>query len=209
MQHVTGMQQDRLTYLENIIASNQRRFYEIGKALKEIRDSRLYKLTFYATFEAYVRARWDIGRSQAYRLIDAYSVVGNLSPIGDILPGNENQTRPLMQLDTTEQRKIWKDFLNTGMDINARNIKNFINERNAKEKSKPADLTDQISHEYMDAVQEMLTQIRLAQNDHWQKTSRQAALLWNRVIREKIVSSESSNGHGQADTWRALLPLAP
>lgn len=191
---MTGMQQDRLTHLENIIAGNQRRFYEIGKALKEIRDSRLYKLTFYTTFEAYIRARWDIGRSQAYRLINAYSVVGNLSPIGDILPGNETQTRPLMQLDPTEQRKIWKEFLNTGKSINARNIKQFIDERKEKKKSKSVDRSDQISNEYMNAVQEMLTQIRLAQNDHWQKTSRQAALLWNRVIQEKIVSREARNG---------------
>lgn len=190
------MQQDRLTHLENIIAGNQRRFYEIGKALKEIRDSRLYKLTLFETFEAYARSRWDIGRSQAYRLIDACSVIGNLSPIGDILPGNETQTRPLIQLDPAEQRKIWRDFLNTGMDINARNIKKFIDERKAKIKGRPVDLTDQISSDYMDGVQEMLTQIRLAQNDRWQKTSRQAALLWNRVIKEKILSRETGNGHG-------------
>jgi hypothetical protein len=181
--------------LENIIAGNQCRFYEIGKALTEIRDSRLYKLTLFETFEAYARARWDIGRSQAYRLINAYSVVGNLSPIGDILPGNETQTRPLIQLDPTEQRKIWRDFLKTGMDINARNIKKFTDGRKAKEKNKPVDLTNRISSDYMDGVQEMLTQIRLAQNDHWQKTSRQAALLWNRVIKEKILSREMGNGH--------------
>jgi hypothetical protein len=41
----------------------------------------------------------------------------------------------------------------------------------------------------------MLGQIQLAQNDRWQKTSRQAALLWNRVIREKIVSKGADNGH--------------
>ena len=61
------MTHDRLTHLENIIAGNQSRFYAIGKALKEIRDSRLYILTLFETFEAYARARWDIGRSQAYR----------------------------------------------------------------------------------------------------------------------------------------------
>ena len=122
------MQQDRLTHLENIIAGNQYRFYEIGKALKEIRDSRLYKLTLFETFEAYARARWDIGRSQSYRLINACSVISNLSPIGDILPGNESQTRSLIQLDPIEQRGIWRDFLNTGMDISARNIKKFIDE---------------------------------------------------------------------------------
>jgi len=188
------MTQDRLTHLENIIAGNQNRFYEIGKALKEIRDSRLYKLTLFETFEAYVRARWDIGRSQAYRLINAYNVIGNLSPIGDRLPGNETQTRPLVQLDPVEQRKIWKEFLSTGMELNARTIKNFIDKRKAKENLKPTDRTGQISEEYMQTVQEMLNQVQIAQNDHWQKTSRQAALLWHRVIQEKILSKEPDNG---------------
>ena len=190
------MQQDRLKHLEDIIADNQYRFYEIGQALKEIRDLRLYKLTLFSTFEAYARNRWDIGRSQAYRLIDAYSVINNLSPIGDRLPGNETQTRPLVPVSPPEQRKIWKDFLNTGVEITARNIKTFINERNTKKDSTP-DRSDLISDEYMAAVQELLGQIRYAQNDHWQKTSRQTALLWHRVMQEAIVSREASNG---ADT---------
>jgi len=188
------MTQDRLTHLENIIAGNQNRFYEIGKALKEIRDSRLYKLTLFETFEAYAGARWDIGRSQAYRLINAYSVIGNLSPIGDRLPGNETQTRPLVQLNPVEQRKIWKEFLSTGMALNARNIKNFIDKRKAKENLNPTERTGQISEEYMRTVQEMLNQVQIAQNDHWQQTSRQAALLWHQVLREKILSKEPDNG---------------
>jgi hypothetical protein len=188
------MQQDRLKHLETIISNNQYRFYEIGQALKEIRDSRLYKLILFNSFEAYARDRWDIGRSQAYRLIDAYSVINNLSPIGDRLPGNETQTRPLVQLDPVEQRKIWMEFLRTGMELNARNIQNFIDKRTAKENLKPTDRTAQISEKYMQTVQEMLNQVQIAQNDHWQKTSRQAALLWHRVIREKILSKEPDNG---------------
>ena len=191
---------ERLTSLENIIANNQYRFFDIGKALKEIRDTRLYKLTLFETFEAYAKKRWDMARSQVYRLIDAYNVVNNLSPNGDILPGNEAQARILAPLDSSEQRKTWKEFLNTGMDITAPNIKKFIAVRNAVEKIKAADLTDQISSEYMKTVQEMLTQVRLAQNDRWQKTSRQAALLWNRVIHEKIISKETSNGPGLSIT---------
>lgn len=188
------MQQDRLKHLENIISNNQYRFYEIGQALKEIRDSRLYKLILFTTFEAYARVRWDIGRSQAYRLIDAYKVISNLSPIGDRLPGNETQTRSLVPLSVPEQRKIWKDFLSTGMEITAHNIKNFIDERKATENKPPSDHTDQISDEYMDAVQAMLGQVQYAQNDRWQKTSRGAALLWNRVIQEKIISGEAGDG---------------
>ncbi len=187
------MHKNRLTHLENIIADNQYRFYEIGKALKEIRDSCLYKQTLFNTFEAYARNRWDIGRSQAYRLINAYNVINNLSPIGDRLPGNETQTRPLVPLSPPEQRKIWKDFLDTGMEMSACNIKTFITGRKAKEDNSP-DHTDQISDEYMAAVKEMMKQIRYAQNDQWQKTSHQAALLWHRVMQEAIVAREVGNG---------------
>lgn len=191
------MQHDRLTHLENLIARNQCHFHEIGKALQEIRDSRLYKLILFETFEAYTKARWDIGKSHAYRLIQAYQVVDNLSPTGDILPTNEFQVRPLVRLDPVEQRKAWKTFLNTGMEITAPNIKKFIDGCKTPAKGTPVvDLTDQISKEYMDAVQVMLEQVRIAQNDHWLKTSRQAGLLWNQVIREKILSKESGNGHG-------------
>ena len=73
------------------------------------------------------------------------------------------------------------------------NIKNFVDERKTKENPPSSDYTDQISDAYMGAVQEMLHQVRYAQNDQWQETSRQAALLWNRVIQEKIVSREPNN----------------
>jgi hypothetical protein len=191
------MQNDRLTHLENLIARNQCHFHKIGKALKEIRDSRLYKLILFETFEAYTKARWDLGKSHVYRLIQAYEVVNNLSPIGDILPVNEFQVRPLVKLDPSEQRNAWKTFLKTGMEITAPNIKEFIAGCKKSAKEAPVvDLTDQISTEYMDAVQAMLEQVCIAQNDHWQKTSRQAGLLWTSVIREKILSKESGNGNG-------------
>jgi len=188
------MQQDRLEHLETIIAKNQYRFYEIGKALLEIRDSRLYKQALFTSFEAYARSRWDIGRSQAYRLIDACGVINNLSPIGDRLPGNESQTRPLVPLSPPEQRKIWKEFLNTKAEITARNIQQFINERKAKENTPTPDLVDRISDEYMAAVKEMLAQVKYALNDKWQQTSRQTALLWHRVIQEKIICGEPDHG---------------
>ena len=186
---------DRLTHLEDLIARNQCYFHEIGKALTEIRDTRLYKLTLFETFEAYTGARWDMGKSQVYRLIDAYQVVNNLSPIGEILPANESQTRPLVHLNSMEQRKVWKDFLSTGIEITAFNIRKFIAAYKMIDKGKVVDLTDQISREYMDAVSGMLEQVCLAQNDHWQKTSRQTGLLWNRVVREKILSKVPGNGH--------------
>jgi hypothetical protein len=70
-------------------------FWAAGKALQVIRDARLYRDT-HATFEDYLAERWDMSRSQAYRLIDAWPLAERLSPIGDKL--NESQVRELLPL---------------------------------------------------------------------------------------------------------------
>ncbi len=48
------MPQERLIHLENIIAGKQQDFYEVGKALNEIKQGRLYRLTLHDSFGAYV-----------------------------------------------------------------------------------------------------------------------------------------------------------
>jgi len=70
-------------------------FWAAGKALQVIRDARLYRDT-HATFEDYVEQRWDMSRSPAYRLIDAWPLAERLSPMGDKL--NERQVRELLPL---------------------------------------------------------------------------------------------------------------
>jgi hypothetical protein len=70
-------------------------FWAAGKALQVIRDARLYRDT-HATFEDYVEQRWDMARSPAYRLIDAWPLAERLSPMGDKL--NERQVRELLPL---------------------------------------------------------------------------------------------------------------
>ena len=120
-------------------------------------------------------------------------MIRNLSPIGEVLPANEAQVRHLASLSPLEQRRIWKDFLDSVTELTARNIKRFIDSRNIK-KTNPPDLSGRITPEYMAAVKALLEQVRMARNDNWQATSRQAALLWNRVVREKILSKEAGNG---------------
>ena len=182
------MQKERLTTLEKVIDKNRRSFYVIGKALNEIRDDRLYRFLLFKTFEAYTRARWEIGKSQAYRLIEACHVIDNLSPIGDILPENESQVRSLAPLAPAIQRKIWHDFLMTGMELSALNIRKYINSSITDNHGTQADLTEIISNTYKEATLAMLEQIRQAQSDGWQSTSQEAGLFWNRVMKEKIMS---------------------
>jgi hypothetical protein len=174
----------RLARLEAVIEKYRRDFYAVGKALKEIRDGRHYQKLSFTTFERYVNVRWDISKSQAYRLIEAFSVMDNLSPIGDVLPKNEAQARPLTRLDPHNQRKFWRDFLKTQKPLSALNIKRFIS---LDEQKQPSRFIEVTSKEYKEAVSVMLSQISIAQNDRWRSTTQKSALYWNKVMKEKIL----------------------
>ena len=134
-----------------------------------------------------------MARSHAYRLIEASNIIENLSPIGDgILPENESQARVLAHLNKDDQRKIWREFISSGITMNAANIRKFANSRTKKSmpvKQSKSNLIDIISVDYKKAVMAMLEQIQLAQNNDWENTSRQAALFWLKVMKEKIISN--------------------
>lgn len=175
----------RLAQLEAVIKKYRQNFYSVGKALKEIRDGRHYHKLSFKSFESYVRIRWDLGRSHAYRLIEAFCVIDNLSPIGELLPQNEAQVRPLTKLDAFSQRRLWRDFLKTGKALSALNIKKFVSAQLGEQNTK-APFIELISKDYQQAVTQMLSQISLAQNNGWKSTSQKTALYWNNVMKEKI-----------------------
>jgi len=177
---------ERLICLEKKIDKKRKDFYEIGRSLKEIRDNRLYKAALFDRFEIYTRERWDIGKSKAYRLINASDVIDNLSPIGDRLPSNEAQVRPLTQLTKEKQRKIWHKFLASGIAIKALEINKFVKKHHNHTHKKQSQAVERISEPYKKAVMAMMEQIRMAQNENWTSTSRHTALVWNRIMREKI-----------------------
>jgi hypothetical protein len=105
-------EQQQLQLLEQIIESNLRAFYEVGMALKQIRDSHLYKLQGYNRFEDYCQERWDIGSRYAYMQIESSAVVDNLRTIGShFLPTNERQARPLTKLPVEKQGEVWQKVL--------------------------------------------------------------------------------------------------
>lgn len=86
----------RLGELEGVIERGLATFVEVGQALLEIRDSRLYRET-HRTFEAYCRERWAMSKSHANRQIDAAVVARLLTPTG-VIPANEAQARELAPL---------------------------------------------------------------------------------------------------------------
>jgi len=84
-------ERSRLSELEAVVESGLQTFVEVGQALSEIRDSRLYRET-HATFEDYCRERWQFTGRRGRQLIAA-------AEIGTIVPAeNESQARALAPL---------------------------------------------------------------------------------------------------------------
>ncbi|MFC1895061.1 hypothetical protein ACFL0Q_00140 [Thermodesulfobacteriota bacterium] len=123
-------QERRLRDLEETISQNLTAFYEVGRALKEIRDTRLYtEVLGYSTFEEYCRDRWDMSHRHAYRLLESASVVENLKCDQLVTqPLNESQARPLTRLPAETQAKAWQEVLNTAPEgkVTARHVTTVV-----------------------------------------------------------------------------------
>lgn len=93
MSDLVIIERARLAELEAVVERGMDTFIEVGIALAEIRDARLYREQF-VTFEAYCRERWGFSRSRGYRLIRAAELAA-MSPTGDIR--SERQARALLE----------------------------------------------------------------------------------------------------------------
>jgi hypothetical protein len=105
----TTIHQRSLEQLETAIRNGLRTVMEVGEALLEIRNRRLYRKQGFRIFDSYCRNRWRWNRSYVYRHIAAAEVghnLHNLSPMGD-LPQSERQLRPLTKLPPEQQCEAW------------------------------------------------------------------------------------------------------
>ncbi len=89
-----------LASLEAVIEKGLTTFMEVGAALREIRDQRLYK-SEYKSFEQYCRERWGWSRRHANYQIAAVNLVDNLGTMVP-KPENERQARALYMSETSE-----------------------------------------------------------------------------------------------------------
>lgn len=99
----------------------ERSFYEAGTALKELRDSRLYRDRWH-NWNDYVADRFGWKRHYANRQIAAAEVVDSLieacgvqvtnrhltGTLTGTLPTTETQVRPLTSLDPEDRATVWK-----------------------------------------------------------------------------------------------------
>lgn len=182
-----------LERLEGIIRRNLQSFYEVGRALMEIRDKRYYHdVLGYETFEAYCKAKWDFRRSYAYRLIESANVIDVVSPIGDTKPTTESQARPLARLEPEKQREAWAKAVETAPEgkVTAAHVYKIVKgmvEPEPKPTPKP--------QEPSDAMQFATIAISQLERIHPKDPKRQAALLKVRNWIDKHRKGSDENLH--------------
>jgi len=130
----------RLDQLEKVVVENFRTFVQVGHALTEIRERKLYRMKA-GSFERYCKELFDIAKSRVHQLMDAAEVVENFHNCGSfsdghqLLPINEAQVRPLAKLDPDQQVAVWKAALDsapngkvTASHVN-KVVKSFLGEK--------------------------------------------------------------------------------
>jgi hypothetical protein len=110
----------RLEELEKIIAKGKKTFVEVGLALAEIRDLRLYK-SEYSNFADYCREKWGWTKQHAYRLIEA-------APVGksNIYVTNLCQASALAKVDPNQREGVVQRIEESGEPITAAAIKRHL-----------------------------------------------------------------------------------
>ena len=104
----------RLRECEDKIDRSLRSFVDIGDALLEIRESRLYR-DEHTTFERYCQERWNITKSRANQLISASRLVQNLenADSAGVLPSSESVARELQRVDDARVDDVWNRVVET------------------------------------------------------------------------------------------------
>lgn len=110
----------RLAELEKTIARGKKTFVEVGLALAEIRDLRLYRRE-YSGFAEYCREKWGWTRQHAYRLIEA-------APVAKChqLVTNEGAARELAKVEPDQRAEVVQAIVDAGKPVTAAAIKRHL-----------------------------------------------------------------------------------
>jgi phage N-6-adenine-methyltransferase len=120
-----------LTELESVIERGLRTYQEVGQALDEIRERRLYREQGHATFEEYCRERWGWNSRQvSYNYIAASRVAENVQTTGQNTP-SLSQAVELAALEPEQQREVAQAVEADGKsfdEIPVRDVRDIVRE---------------------------------------------------------------------------------
>lgn len=110
-------EEEELEQHEETIRKGMATFMNVGTALKEIREKRLYR-AHYSSFEEYCESRWQFKRAYGARVIQAAKVVRRLREEGRFnrYPANEFQARALIGLSDKELLDVWERLETESLD---------------------------------------------------------------------------------------------
>jgi len=124
VENLNAVESAKLSNYESVIERGRRQVFEVARALREIRDGRLFRAS-HATFEEYCEERWQFKRSRAAQLIGFYRVlenvcgvtaVNNAGELPEGAPENERFTRELQRLPGDQQSEAWQQILQLSED---------------------------------------------------------------------------------------------
>jgi len=115
----------RLAELEKTIARGKKTFVEVGLALAEIRDLRLYRRE-YSGFEEYCQNRWGWTRRYTNYVIAGAEAVRSLpGNLGTIVP-TEAAARELAKVETDQRAEVVQAIVDAGKPVTAAAIKRHL-----------------------------------------------------------------------------------
>jgi protein gp37 len=106
---LTAAETQALAEHEAVIERGIQTFYEVGTALTDIRDRRLYRAE-YGTFEEYADKRWQMSRRRAYELMSAATVVSGI-PHTLPKPANAGQATALASVPEPVRADVWAETI--------------------------------------------------------------------------------------------------
>ena len=174
-----------LERLEGIITKNLQSFYEVGRALMEIRDKNYYHdVLGFETFEAYCKEKWDFNSSRARQLIAATETCDNIKTVTIVTPSNEGQARPLARLEPEQQREAWQKAVETAPEgkVTAAHVSRVVSDMSQEIKKKRIytikKAVDQVTVDpvFKGAYQDFYREVQNAKMGKWEKTDREEAL---------------------------------
>ena len=178
-------EEKRLEQLENVVVENFQTFVQVGQALAEIRDRKLYRVKA-MTFEKYCKTLFDIAKRRVHELISAAEVMENVrhGALSDdeqqiLLPLNERQVRPLTRLRPEQQIAVWQAAVEsapngkiTGSHVN-KTVKEYRGEEIKKTVHRAQKKVSQTARvDFTEAFEKFSEQLLIERKSNYKYTSR-------------------------------------
>lgn len=199
---------DRLAELEGIIEAGLNTFSEVGEALLEIRDQKLYIKKF-KTFETYCNTVWSIKRRRAYQLMEAASVVQNFAQMEE---KPESQARELAKLPTEERKQLYAEAeTETDGKVTAKTLNELVKRRTAPVGDSPAppksqDPADAHNYQFKRLLAELSEDLEMVNSKYPERANEMATFLTGWIARFRDMSKGVVNLTDTQTLWPAVWP---